>query len=318
MADGRGKMRVPDCSMDVLVALVAVAESKTKAEAAGKLKLSVSAFDKRLRAAYSLYGVPLVTQSGEALSLTDEGRIFCSAASQSIDFASLAEEAVRAHLLLKTQHLLVGHSSYLPPQLLAMIYRLKLEGHPQVEIDHRPGLTGEIARAVRNGELHAGFGFLPLIAPELVLRKVWNDTLVICIPSQHTLASRTVIRPEDLDGQPFIAVSRRPMPGMHEEMEEHFHAMGVTLRIVADAFAPMEALNLVEQQVGICILSQSSAVPHRGVTVRPLWTRTLRRHSVFFQREDDRSPLVAELSETVLKQAREIGHAVKRPGKKAG
>ncbi len=254
MADGRHEMRVPDCSMDVLVALVAVAESKTKAEAAGKLKLSISAFDKRLRAASSLYGVSLVEQNGEGIKLTEAGRILCSAASQSLNYASLAEESLRAHLLLKTQHLLVGHSSYLPPQLLAMIHRLKFEGHPRVEIDHRPGLTGEIARAVRNGELYAGFGFLPLIAPELVMRKIWNDALMICIPSQHILASRAVMRPEDLDGQPFIAVSRRPMPGMHEEMADHFHAMGITLHVVADAFAPMETLNLVEQQVGICIL----------------------------------------------------------------
>jgi DNA-binding transcriptional LysR family regulator len=61
-----------------------------------------------------------------------------------------------------------------------------------------------------------GFGFLPLTAPELIIRKIWDEPLMVCIPSSHSVASRSVIRPEDLDGQAFIAVSRDPMPGTHE------------------------------------------------------------------------------------------------------
>lgn len=45
-------------------------------------------------------------------------------------------------------------------------------------------------------------------------------------------------------------------------MEAYFGAMGVAWKVVADASAPMEALNLVEQRVGICILSRTSAGPH--------------------------------------------------------
>lgn len=309
-------MRIPHCSMDVLVALIAAAESKTKMEAADKLKLSISAFDKRLRTASCLYGVPLVQQNGDGFVLTEAGRIFYSAAARSVDLAALAEESLRAHLMLKAQRVLVGHSSYLAPPLLAMIHALKFEARPRVQIDHKPGLTAEIARAVRGGELHAGFGFLPLIEPELVVRTVWEEPLVICIPSRNALAARTVISPEDLDGQGFIAVGRGPMPGMHEELEEQLSSMDVTLRVVVDAFAPMEALNLVEQQAGMCILAVSSAVPHRGVTVRPLWTRALRRQSAFFHREDNRSDLVSELSRTVLENAKHLTLAARATGRR--
>jgi DNA-binding transcriptional LysR family regulator len=171
---------------------------------------------------------------------------------------------------------------------------------------------------VRDGEMLAGFGFLPLNAPELVIRKVWDEPLTVCIPSSDSVASRPVIRAEDLDGRAFIAVSRDPMPGMHEEVEDHLSAMGVRLKVVADAFAPTEALNLVEQQVGICILSQSSAMPRRGVTVRPLWTQALRRQSAFFHREDNRSPLLNELSRIVLEQAKQLGRPGGAGGKRAG
>ena len=300
--------------MDVLVALVAAAESKTKPEAASKLRLSISALDKRFKAASSLYGVPLVHQSESELRLTEEGRIFYTSAARSVEFASLAEENTRTHLLLKMNHILVGHSSYLAPEVLAMVHGLRFEGHPRVRVNHRAGLTASIARSVRDGEMIAGFGFLPLVAPELTVRQVWDEPLAVCIPSSHSVANRSIVRPEDLDGQAFIAVGRDPVPGMHEEMEEYFNSMGVQLNIVADAFAPMEALNLVEQQVGMCILSRSSAMPHRGVTVRPLWTRALRRSSAFFHREDNRSTMVAELSRMVLGRANELGRSRKRTG----
>lgn len=311
-------MRVPDCSMDVLVALVAAAESKTKAEAAGKLRLSISALDKRFKSASSLFGAPLVQQSDSEIRLTEEGEIFYTSAVRSVEFASLAEQNTRTHLLLKMNHVLVGHSSYLAPGVLALVHGLRFEEHPRVRVNHRAGLTGSIARSVRDGEMLAGFGFLPLKAPELVIRKVWEEPLMVCIPASDSMASRSIIRAEDLDGRPFIAVSRDPMPGMHEEMEDHLSAMGVRLKIVADAFAATEALNLVEQQVGMCILSQSSAMPRRGVMIRPLWTQALRRQSAFFYREDNRSPMVSELSRMVLEQARELGRTRKPPGKASG
>jgi DNA-binding transcriptional LysR family regulator len=119
-------MRVPDCSLDLLVALVAAAESKTKAEAAGKLKISISALDKRFKTASVLYGTPLIQQSDRVVELTEEGQVLYPSALRSVAFASLAEESLRTHLLLKTHHILIGHSSYLAPDLLALIHRLKM------------------------------------------------------------------------------------------------------------------------------------------------------------------------------------------------
>jgi len=304
--------------MDVLVALVAAAESKTKAEAAEKLKLSISALDKRFRAASFLFGTPLVQQSASEIRLTEEGEIFYSFAVRSVEFASLAEQNTRTHLLLKTNHVLVGHSSYLSPEVLGMVHGLKFAAHPRVRVNHRAGLTGSMVRSVREGEMLGGFGFLPFIAPDLVVRKIWEEPLVVCLPSSHRAANRTVIRPEDLDEQPFIAVGRDPVPGVHKEIADFFETIGVSLRVEADAFAPTEALNLVEQRVGVCILSQSSATPHRGVTVRPLWTRALRRESAFFHRDDNQSPLLSELSSIVLEHAKRFGRPDEPRGRRSG
>jgi len=57
--------------LDVFVTLVAVAESRTKPEAAAKLNITVSALEKRLRAMSLAYGVSLLEQIDDELRLTE-------------------------------------------------------------------------------------------------------------------------------------------------------------------------------------------------------------------------------------------------------
>ena len=66
------------------------------------------------------------------------------------------------------------------------------------------------------------------------------------MPSTHPLTVKPWIRPQDLAGEAIIAVSREPLPEMHQELEEFFSGFGISLRIVADAFAPPEAVAMVE------------------------------------------------------------------------
>ena len=63
-------------------------------------------------------------------------------------------------------------------------------------------------------------------------------------------------------------------------------------------------MTYVKEKVGICLLAASSFVPQPGIVVKPLSTRALMRRTGVFLREDNRSPLVQILVDTVLEQAR--------------
>jgi len=101
-----------------------------------------------------------------------------------------------------------------------------------------------------------------------------------------------------------IAVAREPMPQFHREIEEHFSGFGIALKVVADAFAPAEALNHVVQKIGICLLASSSIVARQGIVVCSLSTHILMRRSGVFLREDSRSPLLQWLIDTALQQTK--------------
>ena len=103
-------------------------------------------------------------------------------------------------------------------------------------------------------------------------------------------------------GQPFIAIGRGPMPVFHEEIENFFLGFGVHLNVVADAFAPPEALAYVEQKIGICLLAQSAVVSRSGIATKPLSNRVLTRKSGYFVREDSDHELIREFSAQVWKK----------------
>jgi DNA-binding transcriptional LysR family regulator len=297
-------MRHPRIKLDQFIAVLTVAEKRDIDAAANEMKLSASAVRKQIDAVERVLGIRLFAGHKGNLVLTDDGEVFLPDARRAVEHALLAEEKTLARQALRNYHLLIGHSTHLPPKLIALINQISIVDSPLVRIRHVSGLTSSIVQRVREGSLHAGFGFLPVLDPELLVRRLFEEPLVVCIPSSHKLAARASIYPNDLDSEPMIAVSREPLPQFHREIEEHFAGFGISLNIVADAFAPPEALTYVAQKVGICLLASTSIVARPGITVRPLSIRVLMRRSGIFIREDNRSPLLQKLIETVIDQAK--------------
>jgi LysR family hydrogen peroxide-inducible transcriptional activator len=292
--------------LDNLVAVVTVAETHDIHLAAEEMGLTPSAVRKQIKTVEDVLAISLFEGGKGNLAVTEDGESYVADASVAVERALLAEEKALARQMLRKHHLLIGHSTYLPPKLIALIRQIGIEGIPPMRIEHVSGLTANIVRRVFDGSLHAGFGLLPIDEPELLVRPIHEEPLVACIPTGHKLAAKAVIYPHDLDGEPVVAVGREALPQLHREIEDHFADFGVTLNIVADAFAPPEALHYVVEKVGICLLAATSVTLRQGISLRPLSTRVLKRRSGMFIREDNRSPLIQKLIETILQLASRI------------
>jgi DNA-binding transcriptional LysR family regulator len=293
-------MRVPRVTLDMLVAVIAVAQRKTLDKAAEELGLgSASAVQKRIRAANGFFHTALFTKTEEGMVLTETGLALYPDAVRTVEQALLAEERVFALMKLKARRLLIGHTTYLPPKLLAAVLRLGFDDGLAIAIEHISGLTEGVVQRVLDGTLHAGFGYLPIPRAELLARVVFEEPLVVAMAAGHPFSVKPHLRPQDLKGEPIIAVGRHSLPGLHEEIEDFFSGFGVTLKVVADAFGPPEALMMVEQKIGICLVG-ASAVARPGVLGKPLQPSILTRKSGLFVREDNRHPTVKVFVDRVL------------------
>ncbi len=95
---------------------------------------------------------------------------------------------------LQTNRLFVGYSTFLHPRLIDVIKHIRLEQRNDVRIEYESWLTGGVLNGVLQGELHVGFGFLPVKEPELLVYEVFEGTMVVCLPSSHPLSVKHAIR----------------------------------------------------------------------------------------------------------------------------
>ena len=120
-------------------------------------------------------------------TLSEAGQFFYPEAVKTLEHALLAEDKTHAHLLLRANHLLIGHSTYLAPKLLAIIRQLEFDPPSPVHIEHRSGFTADIVRRVLDGTLHAGFRHFPIQHPDLLSGcACWKKlSLYACLATIH-------------------------------------------------------------------------------------------------------------------------------------
>lgn len=295
-------MQRPKLKLDNLLAIVTLAEERDFNRAADDLAISVSALRKQVDAVQDAVGSRLFRRTKDGPILTEDGEVLLPAALKVIEDVLFAEEKIRTYQLLKTNHLQLGHSTCLSPKLIALINQLSVDDTPNVHIEHLSGRTSTIIPQVLEGTLHVGIGLLPIVHPAILVRPIYEESVLVCIPSDHRLAARPVIRPEDIEGEPIIAVGRQSLPALHEEVKEYFMEFGIELTVTRDVLSPAEALACVTHKIGICFLSVTSAITRPGVVIRPL-CRLLTRKSGIFIREDNRAPLIQKLVDVVIRGA---------------
>lgn len=280
-------MRRLRVTMDGQIAVLAVAE-KGSFEAAGKyLGIGRSAARKRVQSIESETGTSLFRAVGKVMVPTEAGNLYLLSARESVRQAWLGLDRVQAFLKAQTNDLRIGYSTYLNTRLLDIVRHIPPTGIGSPSVTRESLMTYQIVTGILQGDLHAGFGILPIMEPDLSTRLLFEEPLMACLPVGHRLAAKSAIRPEELADEPMISVMRKVLPGRHEDIVAHFESLGISLGFPAEASSLKEALWLVTQHVGVALMTRFSAMSHRyDVVVRPLSDRLLTVKSGIFTRRD--------------------------------
>lgn len=300
-------MRQLKVTMDGQIAVLAVAE-KGSFEAAGKhLGIGRSAVRKRVHGVESELGAPIFRTVGKAMVPTDAGGVYLADARESVRFAWLGVDRVQAFVRAQSNELRIGYSSHLCEKLLEIIARLESQtGHPVV-IERESLLTHQVVEKVLRGELHAGFGFLPLNETDLLACQLMQEPLMVCLPANHRLGTKRAIALEDVADEPIVAVARKALPGRHDEIVKHFESQGIFLRFVAEAYLPKEALWMVSRGTGIAFMTRSSAASLRSdIVLRQFSDQLLTVNSGVFVRRDHNARHIEEFIELVWTATTEL------------
>jgi LysR family transcriptional regulator, benzoate and cis,cis-muconate-responsive activator of ben and cat genes len=249
---------------------VAVAEELHFGRAAVRAGIAQPPLTQQIQKLEADLGCQLLVR-GRKTVLTPAGEILLEQARRILAQSEGAVEATRRAARGETGQLTVG----VPPSVmlspLPAAIRKYRRLYPGVQFGLRELSTSAIERAVRAGEIDLGFLREALPASPLESEVVFQEGVVVALPSAHRLAKAKDLRIESLRGEPLVFFPRRLGPAFYDRMISFCTDAGFTPEVVQEATQWHSVICLVEAGMGI---SLAPACVQRfkwsGVVYRPL------------------------------------------------
>ena len=254
-----------------LRAFVVLAEELHFSRAAKRLSVVQPALSMQIKGLEEELGVRLFERNRHSVSLTEAGRVFLPEARATLHQAAHAADMARASGRGEIGRVRLGFVSSVLPQLLPTLIRSVHERFPRIELQLKDMPGPDQARALQDGQLDFGLMRLPAAYAGIQTQGVLQESFVLALPTDHPLAARQTLQPEDLQQVPILVLGRRYAPGFYDDLMRAMREQGVTPLIASELgeFTTMLALVAAGLGVGLLPAHAALAVPP-NVVARPL------------------------------------------------
>jgi len=238
-----------------LQALIAIADHGSFSAAATALQTVQSNVSSHVARLEKELGVQLVDRHGG--QLTEEGQAVVERGRRVAAEleAAVADVAALRHEVVGTARVgMIGTTArWLAPLLLDGM----AQAHPKVRLVIGDGTSATLQPHLASGSLDAAIVNLPQSNPDLSERPLFDEDLVLVVPSHHVLADRRQISLSELDGFELLL----PAPGtvFRREIDGACLAAGVSLQPRAELDGVRLIASLTLQGYGPAILPATGA-----------------------------------------------------------
>jgi LysR family hca operon transcriptional activator len=202
---------------------------------------------------------------------------------------------------------LTGHELTWMPETL-QILRDEL---PNIDVMISSQYSPLLADGLAKGKIDAAFLRREQGAPDLAFRLLVKEPLMVILPSDHSLAARQAISPQDLVGETFVTVSGTA-PVLRGVIDNYLKRSGIKITPAHEADHVTMGMSLIVSTGGVGLLpayTQNFLPP--SVTSRPLKGHTPTVDLVLGYKKSNQSPILklllsrlAELVARVSKKTR--------------
>ncbi len=246
---------------------VTAAQELNITRAAQLLHISQPPLSHQIKLLEEEYGTTLFIRSKQGLSLTDTGAILYKRARQLLELAERTREEIANYENELSGELVLGTVEGRAPFLLSRWISGFCDEFPLVTYTVRNNGTDEILDQLYHHLIDIAVIAAPYNQELLNGFTVDFQPWVASIPADHPLALKSgkEIRLSDLDGEPLIIPERESRV---KAIEQWFSENGLTPRILCKTSNYINAVSLVEQDIGICIFPQTTYTPNPLVRVK--------------------------------------------------
>lgn len=240
---------------------VVVAREGNLTRAAQRLHITQPTASLQLKALQESLDVTLFIRTSQGLSLTPDGWALIDAAERVLNEADEFQRA--SHSLRQTPHGQLRLGTILHPEFIRLGLTLQhmADRYPQIRTALRHGMSGWVARLVRNGELDAGFylGALEQTKGQPALHAQPLTLFSYYVIAPKRWASRVAGKNwTEIATLPWIWT---PPDSVHNRLLSHkFDSLGVTPETVAEVDQEASMLDLVRAGVGLSLARDSVAL----------------------------------------------------------
>lgn len=271
-------------SIRQLGAFIAVAQSRSLAEASERIHLSQPAISISLRKLEETVGGPLFSRTTRQLTLTPEGEAFLPVATRLLHDWTEAFEDLDDLFSKKRGKIAVAALPTLAAGLLPGIITSFHARYPRINFALHDVLAEQVNLMVREGRADLGLSVPPLGAEDLAFEPVLEDRYVVVCPLGHPLLERTRVAWRQLSGFPFIEINR--LSSSRQDIDRIMAEVGQPLDVICDASQIATVGRMVAAGVGISVLPKLSfrQISADGIEFRPLHSPDVSRSLGIIQR----------------------------------
>lgn len=242
------------------------AEELNFSKAAKRLHMSQSAVSQNIQTMERAYNTELFIRGGRSVELSEAGQTILPMVREVMLAARLLEDGLQEVNNQIGGELLIGCSTsagkYLLPTLLSEFQHDYPAVHPRVKIISRDSVTDRLL----NRTIPIGIASRHIEHRDIEATPLFDDRIILVVPSKHPWAAYGRALPSDLLDQPFIM--REDTSGTCETVMEGLKPQSITLdnfNIVME-LGNTEAIEMaVERGMGIAFVSEMVAA--RGLAL---------------------------------------------------
>ncbi|GAB2191656.1 LysR family transcriptional regulator [Sessilibacter sp. MAH1] len=225
-----------------LSAFVALAQSRSFAEACERLHLSQPALSISIKNLEEALGGALFFRSTRSVHLTPEGEAFYPAAQRLLgDWQQTLGDVVNA-FNLKQGRLILSTMPSFAVSVLPKVLREFRDRFPNINILLHDVLNESVIDQVREGRSELGVCFNPGKSDDLTFIKLFNDELVGVVSKDHPLASQSRIKLPELLLSPLIVLQAPSSLRLYVEQTLAARGLGFAAAIEVNQLATVGQL----------------------------------------------------------------------------
>ncbi|MGR9439953.1 LysR substrate-binding domain-containing protein (plasmid) [Rhizobium leguminosarum] len=253
--------RMRRLSLRQLIYFVELQHHGSFSRAAVALAISQPTLSQQIAQLEETLGVALLQRGTKLLRLSDDGELFLIRCRRILGMLGDAMEMLDGERRTKTLRL--GIPSYLSYSSVTELLRQFRQRQPAVIPYLAEMPAEEMSQFLNEGELDAGFLTLPTPArlmEDMRSQTIWEAPYRVCLSRQHRLASKKILRAEDLAELDFVLVPRDYHRAHYDYQLNALRGLGIEPRIIdTDVSTTQSQMALAAAGLGACLISPGTA-----------------------------------------------------------